>query len=206
MLLTSNVYYNIVYIKERSAMSKHPEWVDAFKEKGTSIKKVNNEYYLYRATSRRVPGKKNPQPVEEYIGRITREGVIRTKVKKVSTDRVRVYEYGMSFALLSLLPKEFLINSHDEETLRLAFLHIIRRVSPRSYLLRDIELPDPAELRINVNVQYKRYERLAKITIEDLRPLSELYLIETKECDMLSEVTPEMCEILAGLGVALDAI
>ena len=37
-------------------MSKYPDWVNAFKEKGTSIKKVGNEYYLYRATSKRVPG------------------------------------------------------------------------------------------------------------------------------------------------------
>ena len=39
-------------------MSNYPDWVNAFKEKGTSVKKVGNEYYLYRTTSKRVPGKK----------------------------------------------------------------------------------------------------------------------------------------------------
>ena len=68
-------------------MSNYPDWVNAFKEKGTSIKKVGNEYYLYRSTSKRVPGKKYPQPVETYIGTITREGVIQTKIRKISTDR-----------------------------------------------------------------------------------------------------------------------
>ncbi|MCL2747770.1 MAG: hypothetical protein FWE59_03845, partial [Oscillospiraceae bacterium] len=68
-------------------MSNYPDWVNAFKEKGTSVKKVGNEYYLYRATSKRVPGKKYPQPVEEYIGTITREGVVRTNKRKISTDR-----------------------------------------------------------------------------------------------------------------------
>ncbi|MCL2124643.1 MAG: hypothetical protein FWH33_01485 [Oscillospiraceae bacterium] len=187
-------------------MSSYPDWVNAFKEKGTSVKKVGNEYYLYRTTSKRVPGKKYPQPVETYIGTITREGVVRTNVRKISTDRVRVYEYGMSYALQSLLPDAFLINSHDKETLRFAFLHIVKQVSPRSYLLRGVELPTIAELHINLNLQYKRYERLSGVTVEDLRPLSELYLVETKECDMLSDATPEMREILMKLGVELNAV
>ena len=187
-------------------MSKHPDWVNAHKEKGTSIKKVGNEYYLYRATSKRVPGRKYPQPVETYIGTITREGVVRTKVRKISTDRVRVYEYGMSYALQSMLPEAFLINAHDKETLRFAFLHIVRSVSPKSYLLRGVELPDITELHINLNLQHKRYERLAGVKIENLRPLSELYLVETRECDMLSEVTPEMGALLSELGVELGAV
>jgi hypothetical protein len=105
-----------------------------------------------------------------------------------------------------MLPESFLINSHDEETLRFAFLHIVKHVSPRSYLLRGVELPDATELHINLNVQYKRYERLAGITIEVLRPLSELYLVETRECDMLSEVTTEMSGILTRMGVERDDI
>jgi len=200
--------YNIIYytLKGGIELSSYPDWVNAYKEKGTSVKKVGNEYYLYRSTSKRVPGKKYPQPVETYIGTITKEGVVRTGVRKISTDRVRVYEYGMSYALQALLPEAFLINSHDKETLRYAFLHIVKHVSPRSYLLRATELPTILELHINLNLQYKRYERLAKVTIEELRPLSELYLVETRECDMLSEITPEMEGILAKLGVKIDAV
>ena len=187
-------------------MSKYPDWVIAFKKKGTSVKKVGNEYYLYKATSKRVPGKKYPQPVEVYIGRITKEGVVRSTIRKISTDSVKVYEYGMSHALQTLMPEAFLINSHDKETLRYAFLHIVRSVSPKSYLLRDTVLPALNELHINLNVQIKRYERLAGISIEDLRPLSEMYLVETKECDMLSEITAEMREIFTKLGVEINAV
>ena len=187
-------------------MSNYPDWVNAFKEKGTSVKKVGNAYYLYRSTSKRVPGKKYPQPVQEYIGVITREGVMKTQVRKISTARVRVYEYGMSFALQALLPEAFLLNSSDRKTLRFAFLHIVKHVSPQSYLLRDTDLPSLADLQINLSAQLKRYERLTGIAIEELRPLAELYLVETKQCNMLSEVTPEMSEILARLGVELDAV
>jgi hypothetical protein len=187
-------------------MSKYPEWVNTHREKGTSVKKVGNDYYLYRSTSKRVPGKKYPQPVQEYIGTITREGVIQTRKRKISTDRVRVYEYGLSYALKALLPETFLINSHDKETLYFAFLHIVKHVSPGSYLLRGVELPALSELRINLSMQIKRYERLAGISIEGLLPLLELYLVETRECDMLSETTSEMRGILERLGVEINAV
>jgi hypothetical protein len=82
----------------------------------------------------------------------------------------------------------------------------VKSVSPRSYLLRDAELPTVSELHININLQFKRYERLAGITIEELQPLSELYLVETKECDMLSEITTEMQGILTRLGVEINAV
>ena len=187
-------------------MSKYPDWVNAYKEKGTSIKKVGNTYYLYHSTSKRVPGKKYPQPVQEYIGVITEEGVIRSQVRKISTDSVKVYEYGLSHALKLLLPDAFLINGHDRETMYIVFLLIIKHISPKSYLLRDIELPTAQDIRINLNVQIQRYERLAGISITQLQPLSELYLVQTKEHDMLSEVTPEMHAILNKLGVKINAV
>jgi hypothetical protein len=187
-------------------MSRYPDWVNAFKEKGTSVKKVGKEYYLYRTTSKRVPGKKYPQPVQEYIGAITKEGVVRTNVRKISTDRVRVYEYGMSRAMQALLPEAFLVNGHDARALSFAFLHIVRHYSPQSYLLRGVDLPALSDLHISLGAQIKRYERLAGVDIEGLRHLSGLYLVETKECDMLSEATPEMLEAFARLGVCIDAV
>ena len=187
-------------------MSKYPDWINAFKEKGTSVKKVGNEYYLYKSTSRRVAGKKYPQPVQEYVGIITKDGVVRSAVRKISVDTVKVYEYGLSYALQSLLPDAFLINSHDKETLRFAFLHIVKSVSPKSYLLRGVDLPALSDLHVNLSLQVKRYERLAGISIEELRPLSELYLVETRECDMLSEISPEMRGICSRLGVKLHAV
>jgi len=187
-------------------MSNYPDWVNEYKERGTTIKKVGNEYYLYKSTSKRVAGMKYPQPVQEYIGVITKEGVVRTNVRKISTDTVKVYEYGMSYALKELLPDKFLVNSHDKETLWYAFLHIVKMESPESYLLRNVNLPDPEELHIAVSMQKQRYERLTGISIESLRSLSKMYLVETKECDMLTEVTLEMREIFKEVGITIDGV
>jgi hypothetical protein len=49
-----HVYYNILYMEGGVTMSNYPDWVNAFKEKGTSVKKVGNEFYLYHATSKRI--------------------------------------------------------------------------------------------------------------------------------------------------------
>ena len=35
-----------------------PEWVQKYREAGTTIKTIGGNYYLYRVTSKRVPGKK----------------------------------------------------------------------------------------------------------------------------------------------------
>lgn len=56
----------------------YPEWVQKYRERGTTVKKKGDSYYLYKRTSKRVPGKKYPQPVDTYIGIITPEGVEKT--------------------------------------------------------------------------------------------------------------------------------
>lgn len=182
-------------------MSRYPDWVNQVKEKGTSVKKVGNSYYLYKSTSKRVPGKKYPQPIQSFIGTITPEGLVRSNVRKVSTERVRVYEYGFTYALKTLLPERFVKDIHNDEKGNLAFLNIIRHFSPASYLLRDMEIPTMEELHMSLSVQIKRYERLSGIKIEEVLPLAGLYLVETKECDMISEVRPDMKKLMGRLGV-----
>ena len=64
-----------------------PEWVQKYREAGTTIKTIGGNYYLYRVTSKRVPGKKNPVSIQEYLGKITEEGIIdaRKRIHLIST-------------------------------------------------------------------------------------------------------------------------
>lgn len=50
----------------------YPYWVQEQRTRGTTVKKVGETYYLYKRTSKRVPGKKYPQAVDTYIGHHTR--------------------------------------------------------------------------------------------------------------------------------------
>jgi len=185
-------------------MSAYPDWVNQHKKKGTTVKKVGDSYYLYKSTSKRVPGKKYPQPVQQYLGIITQEGLVTTNIRKVSTETVKVYEAGFSFALSKIVPTKFKKDIGDETKANYAFLNIVKQFSPESYLLRGIDVPSMEELSMSLCTQSKKFERLAGIEFKSLRPLMKIYLVETKECDMISVATPEMKELMAGLGVNID--
>lgn len=57
-----------------------PEWVEQHKKPGTTIKKIGKNYYLYYATSKRVPGKNYPVCEQTYIGKITENGIVQDRV------------------------------------------------------------------------------------------------------------------------------
>ena len=85
---------------------KYPDWVQEQRVRGTTVKKKGDTYYLYKRTSRRVPGKKYPQPVDTYIGVITPEGVIKSEKRKISLSGIEVREYGFSKAVWQLCPEK----------------------------------------------------------------------------------------------------
>ena len=77
----------------------YPDWVQEYRTRGTTVKRKGEKYYLYKRTSRRVPGKKYPQPVDTYIGVITPEGVLKSDKKKVTLTDASVKEFGFSRAV-----------------------------------------------------------------------------------------------------------
>lgn len=55
----------------------YPDWVEKEHIKGTSIKQIGENYYLYECTSKKVIGKSYPVSIQRYIGKITPEGLIK---------------------------------------------------------------------------------------------------------------------------------
>lgn len=184
-------------------MSKYPDWVRQYREPGTTIKKVGASYYLYKSTSIRVPGMKNPQPKAEYIGAITKGGVVRSNVKKLSISAVRVYEYGFSHAMEQLLPAKFMDDIGDKEKGWQLFLNIVKKYSDSSYLLRGVELAAPEDLHVCICTQAKKFERLAGIKIEEMLPLKRIYLVEMDGQEMVSEIPASVAELMAQKGITI---
>jgi hypothetical protein len=153
-----------------------------------------------------VKGKKNPQPVQKFIGTITPDGLVQSMVRKISTDPVKVYEYGFSFALERIMPTRFWTDFHDPVKAHNVFLLIVERFSPRSYLLRDVLLPSKEDLSVCIDAQIRKCERLCGFTFDLLIPLMHWYLVSTKEQDMLSEKSEEMELILKKIGVKSNDI
>ena len=77
-----------------------PEFARPYKKKGYDVRKRKDTFFLYRITSRRVEGKKNPQLVQEYIGIINPDGTLLEKKRRPSREKdaqERIYlEYGLS--------------------------------------------------------------------------------------------------------------
>ena len=55
----------------------YPDWVEKEHVKGTSIKQIGENYYLYECTSKNVRGKSYLVSIQRYIGKITPEGLIK---------------------------------------------------------------------------------------------------------------------------------
>lgn len=129
----------------------YPEWVQEQRVKGTTVKKVGNTYYLYKRTSKRIPGKKYPQPVDTYIGIITPDGVIERKKQRLATTSIKVKEFGFSKAVLDSCPGDWkkAVVENWEEKLEC----MIVKESPESYLFSEMEIKTEEKLSFSVASQ-----------------------------------------------------
>lgn len=55
----------------------YPDWVEKEHIKGTSIKQIGENYYLYECTSKKVKGRSYPVSIQRYVGKITPDGLIK---------------------------------------------------------------------------------------------------------------------------------
>lgn len=82
-----------------------PSWVLKQRRKGTQPVQIGNNYYLYKIGSRWDPKKKRSVKVtEEYLGKITKDGVIPSKHKRIEEQYkwVSVKEFGATYFLQSI--------------------------------------------------------------------------------------------------------
>jgi len=183
---------------------KYPEWVQKYRTRGTTVKKKGDAYYLYRRTSKRVPGKKYPQPVDTYIGIITPEGLIESNKKKITMTDIEVWEYGFTKAIMDLCPEGWKKPLGDdwEDVLRI----IICDWSARSWLNNEGRR-DKNDFRYQFNAQaaslsrriYKEHE----LEVKDLYPLKDIYLVIMGRERAISKIEPEQQAIIDRLGLEM---
>ncbi len=190
----------------RATDKKYPEWVQAFRTRGTTVKKKGDAYYLYKRTSKRVPGKKYPQAVDTYIGLITPQGVIKSQKKKLDITSAEVKEFGLSKALKELCPKGWKEPLGDEW--EEVFLRVVEKLSPHSYLLKDRNMREDKELRCTLGVQHglfsRRLYKETGVDIKELRLLDDIFIIYIDGHEVISKVTEEQQKLLDRLGINLE--
>lgn len=184
----------------------YPEWVQQQRIKGTTVKKVGNTYYLYKRTSKRVPGKKYPQPVDTYIGIITPDGIIERKRRQLATTSIKVKEYGFSKAVWDSCPDDWKKAVGERWEDKLACM--IMKASPESYLSVDMDIKGEDELSFSAASQagmlsrrfYKRYG----VEFNSLEVLKSVYLVYIENHVFVSEITDEQMKLLKKISVSLE--
>ena len=185
---------------------KYPDWVQEQRTRGTTIKKKGDTYYLYKRTSRRVPGKKYPQPVDTYIGIVTPEGIIKSGKKKVSLGGIEVKEYGFSRAVWQLCPEGWKKPLGDDwEDVLLA---ILQKWSPETYLTKERKIKAEPETHYQVKAQAaslsRRLYKEHGAGFQELQILKSIYLLYFEKEKVVSKVSAEQEELLEKLKVELS--
>lgn len=184
----------------------YPDWVQEYRTRGTTVKKKGDKYYLYKRTSRRVPGKKYPQPVDTYIGVLTPEGVLRSDKKKVTLTDVSVKEFGFSRAVEVLCPQSW------KEPLGKAWQEvldfIILKESAESYIAIERGTGEALEPHIQYGAQksslIRRMQKESGADMKDLKHLSTIYLIYMDGNKIVSKISDGQQEILERFHINLE--
>ena len=185
----------------------YPDWVQKYREKGTTVKKVGNNFYLYKHSSKRVPGKKYPVPVDTYIGKITPDGLEKEQAKrKVGTGEVEVKEFGFSKAVEQLCPQSWKEPLGTEWKNTLDF--IIKRESPESYIVKIRDVPEELDPRIQLGAQIGMLNRRMKndygVDMKDLKILKTVYAVYVGKKVLLSKTNEKQESLIAKLGISLE--
>lgn len=184
----------------------YPDWVQEQRTRGTAVKKVGGTYYLYKRTSKRVPGKKYPQPVDTYIGIITPDGIIESKKKKLATTSVEVKEYGFSKTVWDSCPNDWkkAVGADWEDKLSCMIL----KWSPESYLSKERKVKTEAELNFSMSSQAgmlsRRFYKMYGIEFESLKSLMSIYLVYIEKEAIVSKITVEQAELLEKVSVSME--
>lgn len=187
----------------------YPDWVQKQKTTGTTVKKVGNNYYLYKHSSKRVQGKKYPVPVDTYIGKITPDGIEKSSSKKVDMDDadVIVKEYGFSRSVELLCPIGWKEPLGKNWQAVLDF--IIVRESPESYISERRNVLGSLDPHIQLGAQKTALQRRMKkeygVEFKDLRLLSTVYLVKIAGKTLLSKMSDGQKNLLERLGLKLEA-
>ena len=183
----------------------YPDWVQAYRSRGTTIKKKGDSYYLYKRTSRRVPGKKWPQPVDTYIGVITPDGIVEAGKVQVPKGDIEVAEFGFSKTVLSICTDGWKKSAGKnwEDILKI----IIVKWSPESYLREEVK---PEE---NFRCSYaalsssfsRRIHKEYGLSIPgDIEALKRIYIVSFEGRKFISNIHEEQKVLLDRLSVSLE--
>lgn len=193
---------------ERDKRKEYPDWIQKHITDGTTVKEIRGKYYLYRReTSKRKEGKKNPQPVYEYLGTITEAGLVPVKKNRVDITDITVREYGFSHALEAACPKTWIDVQGENWKEKLVAVVVSR--SRNSYFLDLYDsVPTPEGLRIQLGATVSSLGRKMKeaygVDLEELQSLDTIYMVKIDGRTSISRISEAQQAVIDKLGIRME--
>lgn len=117
---------------------RYPDYIKKYRPKGTVVKRLNNTYYAYYATSKRVPDKKYPvQVIKGLAGKIDAQGFHPTTRIVADAKHVIVRECGFTNFLLKFEEEYISRRKEPVKERRNLYRSMIVYLSNNSYLCDD---------------------------------------------------------------------
>lgn len=195
-------------------MNKYPDYVNKYRPKGTIVKKSNETYYVYKATSKRVPGKSYPvQVIEGVIGKIDEYGFHNTEKVMIDSD-VIIKECG--FTNYMLMFKDYFILDANSKTKKkdriIIFNSLICYFSPNSYLQYDkknkiLSLKELIETyKISLGRQINSIEKMIENKLSEIEELKYICRVHIGNKELKCTLNERQKILLKKLGVTEDEV
>lgn len=192
---------------------KYPGYIKQFRPKGTIIKKVNDTYYAYYATSKRVPGKSYPvQVIQGLAGKIDKNGFHQLSSAVVDTQNIVIRECGFTNFLLKFEEEYISRRSESVREKRNIYRSMIVYLSNNSYLNDEptVTIYSPEQLvnkfHIGIPNQLTAISKMIEYQLETLEPLKYICSVKMGKRMFQSELTQAQKELIERLGITEDEI
>lgn len=192
---------------------KYPDYIKQFRPKGTIIKKVNDTYYAYYATSKRVPGKSYPvQVIQGLAGKIDKNGFRQLSSAVVDTQNIVIRECGFTNFLLKFEEEYISRRSESVREKRNIYRSMIVYLSNNSYLNDEptVTIYSPEQLvnkfHIGIPNQLTAISKMIEYQLETLEPLKYICSVKMGKRMFQSELTQAQKELIERLGITEDEI
>ena len=192
---------------------RYPDYVKKFRPKGTIVKRVNDTYYAYYATSKRVPDKKYPvQVIKGLAGRIDESGFHKLSKAFVDTGHVVIRECGFTTFLLKFEDEYVRRRKGTIKERRDLYRSMIVYLSNNSYLNDEpgTTIYTAAEMvekfRVGIPNQVTAISRICEYDLKELEPLKYICSVTMGARRFESELTKSQRALLERIGIREDDI
>ena len=186
---------------------EYPSFVKQYKPKGTIVKKQGKTYYVYEATSVRVPDKKYPkQVIKSKVGTIDKNGFHKLSKITIDIDDFNIFEYGFSDYIFSFISEYQSKNpSIPKKEIEKVFKGYIVYLSSNSYFSLDqFYTPKVSTEKYKLSTSQQLSSILEMLEIKNFDEISFLkdlsYLSSNKKI-IVPKLKQNQIERLKGIGI-----